>query len=363
MTARAPGTPWRPLAALAAVVLGAHLLFLQVAAPLPLGADEPRWTRPLVTRTITPPQAAPTPTTRVARIAPTQRPGPARTSAIRPAGPAPQATAPAVPVAEPTPANPAPLPEAAASAPAATVAAASPEPAAEPLAEPAPPAAAPPPRVAATHLPGSRRLLYTVVGQQGVQPLGGVTAELLWRHDGEQYEARLAFKLLFSTLRSQASTGRITPDGLAPERFSDRRRSEVAAHFERDKGRISFSGNQPEAPLMAGAQDRLSLFFQLAGWLAGQPQPPALGTRVSLQTAGPRDASVWEFVVDREETLQLPIGETPALRLVRDPRPGTYEQKVEAWFAPGLDWLPVRLRVTDANGDVADQRLRASEAP
>jgi hypothetical protein len=28
------------------------------------------------------------------------------------------------------------------------------------------------------------------------------------------------------------------------------------------------------------------------------------------------------------------------------------------WLAPGLQHLPVRLRVTQANGDVADQQLR-----
>ena len=49
--------------------------------------------------------------------------------------------------------------------------------------------------------------------------------------------------------RTQTSRGRITGDGIAPLRFGDRYRSEQAAHFQRDKGVISFSSNAPDAPL------------------------------------------------------------------------------------------------------------------
>jgi hypothetical protein len=211
--------------------------------------------------------------------------------------------------------------------------------------------------------PGSLRLLYTVQGQEGVQPLGGVSAELLWQHDGSRYEARLAFSVLFRTLRSQSSTGRVTPQGLEPERFADRRRTEVAAHFERDKGRVSFSANTPAVPLLAGAQDRLSVFFQLAGLLAAPGGPPPVGTEFRIQTVGPRDADPWIVRVAERETLRLPAGEMDTLKLVREPRPDSYDDRVEAWFAPSLGWLPVRLRLTRPNGDMADQRLRASEAP
>ncbi len=192
--------------------------------------------------------------------------------------------------------------------------------------------------------------------------MSGVSAELLWLHDGERYEARLAFTLLFRTLRSQTSIGRITANGLEPERFGDRRRSEVAAHFERDKGKISFSNNTPDAPLMAGAQDRLSVFFQLSSMLAGTPGGLPAGTPISVQTAGPRDAEPWIFVVGASEPLTLPAGSMDAVRLVREPI-STYGQKIEVWFAPSLGWAPVRLRVTEANGDMADQQLRSSETP
>ena len=51
-------------------------------------------------------------------------------------------------------------------------------------------------------LPGSTRLRYSVTGQNGVQPLAGVNAELLWLHDGKDYEARLTVGSAFLNLRS-----------------------------------------------------------------------------------------------------------------------------------------------------------------
>ena len=56
------------------------------------------------------------------------------------------------------------------------------------------------------------------------------------------------------------------------------------------------------------------------------------------------------------ETLDLPSGPLQARRLARTPRK-PHDSTVEVWLAPSLGHLPVRLRVAQANGDVADQRL------
>ncbi len=163
--------------------------------------------------------------------------------------------------------------------------------------------------------------------------------------------------------RVQTSTGQLGSDGLEPARFSDRLRSEQAAHFVRDQGKVVFSANTPEAPLLQGAQDRLSVLFQLAAMLAGEPQryPPA--TTITLPIVGPRDADTWLFTVGEPETLHLPGGELATLKLTRNPR-SEYDQRLELWLAPSLGYLPVRLRLSQANGDVLDQQWRASrEAP
>ena len=212
--------------------------------------------------------------------------------------------------------------------------------------------------LAADKVPGAVRLKYQVSANKFPFRLG---AELLWQPTGEQYAARLEISA-FGQARVQTSRGQITPQGLAPLRFSDKFRSEVAAHFNRAQGKVTFSANTPDVPLLAGAQDRLSVLIQLAALLASAPQsyPPA--STITFQTIGPRAADTWQFTVGARETLALPGGQQATLKLLRNPREA-FDQKVELWLAPSLGYLPARIRITEANGDYVDQQWLASEPP
>ena len=216
---------------------------------------------------------------------------------------------------------------------------------------------APPP----VRLPAPTRLAFDVHGQ-AKKFAYSATAELLWQHDGSRYEARQEISAFLLGKRAQRSAGHITAQGLQPERFSDRSRSEQAAHFDQAKGRVTFSANTPDAAIGAGAQDRLSVFIQLGALLAADPARFVPGTEIALTTVSARSADRWTFTIEGPETLDLPAGPTPALKLQRLPRKD-YDQKAELWVAPGLGYLPVRIRITQANGDFADLLLRSSGAP
>lgn len=180
------------------------------------------------------------------------------------------------------------------------------------------------------------------------------TGSLSWRREGPNYEARMELAMPLLGKRVQTSSGSIGPDGLRPQRFADLRKGERAAHFEAAARRIRFSNNAPDAEWLPGAQDRLSLFLQLGGLLRAQPRQT--GEVLSFQVAGIGDAEVWQFEVGALETLSLPAGQVqarPLRRAARKPQDST----VEVWLAPSLQHLPVRLRITQPNGDVADQRL------
>jgi hypothetical protein len=213
--------------------------------------------------------------------------------------------------------------------------------------------------VQAFSIPGSARLHYEVTAQTR-----GLTwraeGELLWKRDDESYEAQLSAQALFLARRVQRSVGRITRDGLAPDRFSDKGRTEEAAHFERDKGKISFSSNQPDVPLQPGAQDRLSVMLQLSAIVGSQPQQFQPGSTIAIQTASTRTAETWTFTVEETEELRLPGGTVMAVKLTRNPR-FEYDQKVELWLAPGMDYVPVRLRLTQPNGDSVDQQWSSTD--
>ncbi len=266
--------------------------------------------------------------------------------------------------------GPAPVPEPPASAAssaqaagsAAGLAAAQPPvlPASQALAAASPSAANGAPATAYT-VPGSVRLKYNVTGAKDKLSYTA-RAELLWLQDGSTYEARLEVGAFLIGSRQFTSTGRMTADGLAPLRYADKTRNELAAHFDRDRQRVTFSANTPEAPLQSGAQDRVSVFVQLGSMVAGEPAKYPAGTSISLQIIGPRATEVWVVTVDGEEKLNLPGGELSALKLTRGIS-RDFDVKTEFWLAPALGYLPARIRFTQANGDFVDQAWRATEVP
>ncbi|WP_232476600.1 MULTISPECIES: DUF3108 domain-containing protein [unclassified Acidovorax] len=213
----------------------------------------------------------------------------------------------------------------------------------------------------AVRLPAPVRLAFDVSGQAKKFNYSA-NAELLWQHDGSRYEARQEISAFLVGSRSQSSVGQITAQGLQPERFADRSRSERAAHFDHAQGRVTFSANTPPAAAGPGAQDRLSVFIQLGAMLAADPGRFVPGTQVTLTTVSARSADRWTFSIEGQENLDLPAGPLLAWKLQRLPR-RDYDQKAELWLAPELGYMPVRIRLTQANGDFADLRLRSSSPP
>lgn len=361
--------PLRALLFLTGAVALAHVWVLQ-AATVELGATPGKGQRVFTTRTLE----------ISAEAAPVPQPGTAApTVASRPKArnlPAPTLSLPnqATPAPEVAVAAPAEPPEPAVVA-ATTPQASTPEPAASAAAAavettaPATAAAAAPPPLAKDaalvarnyQVPGSVRIKFNATGRRGQLEYKAL-GELLWLHDGLTYDARLELSAWPIMTRAITSSGRMTADGLSPARFADRFRSERAAHFERDMGRITFSANTPDAALLPGAQDQLSVFMQLAAMIAGEPDKYPAGTSINMQTIGPRSAEPWVFVVDTDETLYLPGGQQQTRKLVRTPRKD-FDQKVEVWLAPALAYLPARIRITQPNGDFIDQQWRSTSTP
>ncbi|MCU4118116.1 DUF3108 domain-containing protein [Variovorax sp. N23] len=349
--------PWRTLAAVATVVVAAHLALLGWVSGAMLRPSE-SLAQSFITRTIVvappapPVVEAPKPPPKLA-VAPKPKPPPKP----RPAPPAPEpvaapaADAPPVTTAE-APTEPDSTTTAASSSDAGQARAPAPEPAASAPAVASAPIA--PPLTA--KLPGSVRLKFSATGQLGSAPMN-LFGELEWKQDGQAYDARLSMGALFVTLRSQHSQGTIGPGGIEPTRFSDTRKAEVASHFVRDQGQVVFSNNAPPVALMPGAQDRLSVMLQLGALMAGDPARYTTDGAIAIQTVGTRDADLWIFKIGEEELLHLPAGDFVARKLTRNPRK-PYDDTVELWLAPALGYLPVRFKLTQANGDFADMRLR-----
>ena len=381
---RQAGPSWRALGLLAVGVLMAHALVLQAQPPRfgPAQVQEARRVAALTTRTI----AAAPPVAPRALAPAIPAPAQAAAKAVKPATPQvfkPKVPLPPVPPAQPAinsiaepiqvfdppdpmattqePDSAAPLPLASASGAASVpgaengtaLAAAAPASAPE-----APPSQTP---VTAMALAASAQLAYKMTGSaKGLTY--HATGEMAWQNSGASYSASMTVRALFLGSRTMRSTGHVSDQGLAPTRFSDKSKNEVAAHFEPDKGQISFSANTPAVPWVQGAQDRVSVFMQVGGMLAGNPAGFPDGSTISTLTVGPRSADHWTFRVEGEELLSLPFGELVTLKVSRQPR-REYDQKVEIWYAPALGYLPVRNRITQANGDYVDQALSGLSRP
>lgn len=344
------------------------------------------------TRSIAPPPPPPPP-------APAPKPAPPPKPKPRPSAPAPQPapSAPPEPAAEPAPA---PTPDAAPSDTAADPAPAATEATAEAPASTAPadahPAAAdadhddaddsaastpagasnaPPQRISLRTAPGqpgqtdlayqappAKQLVFQVQGQvKGFSY--SASAKLLWQPQGQSYLASQEISAFLLGARSQASRGQITAGGLQPDRFEDRARKKLrAASMDWVSGLARFEPEAPFARIVPGTQDRLSVFLQLAGMLAAAPQRYPSGAEITVPTASTKAVEPWTFQMHGAQQLDLPVGPLATLRLERLPRHAG-DQKAELWLAPSLGYLPVRIRLSEGNGDYADLRLQSHSSP
>ena len=194
-------------------------------------------------------------------------------------------------------------------------------------------------------------------------------AQLEWQPGADQDHYRLTLQgsAVGAPAIGWASQGGFDAAGVAPLRYTESRRGRDvrAANFQRDSGRITYSGPAIEHPLVAGAQDRLSWMVQLAAVLAANPALAEPDAQVSMWVAGSRgDAEVWTFTVQGRVALDLPIGHIDnAVHLVREPR-RPYDTQVQVWLDPQRHHLPVQalLRVR-ATGEGTELRLQRMVAP
>lgn len=381
----APRPVWRrPAGALVlAVVVLAHAAVLHGAGrwwAAPRGPAEPARMVAVYTRTVelqAPPAAAP-------RAVP---PAPAIRS--RPAARAPE---PAWPASAPAPA----APEAAASAPAAGVdpadaapdpatgrvadapRAASSDPVGEPVSEPVSDPVGQPPLADAHRIalpaatpapvfewPVSTRLSYSLQGYYRGEVSG--SAQVEWLRDGDRYEVHVEVTVgprAASLMgRRMSSRGRITAGGLAPERYDEDtrlafNRRHAVVQFDGGRARLS-TGREMEAP--PGTQDAASQFVQLTFRLTTEPQLLQVGRTIDFPLALPKRLDRWYYEVVGVESLATPFGPVDGYHLVpRRETPTRDALLAEMWFAPQLQYLPVRIRIrqdTEAYLDLLIDRL------
>lgn len=327
----------RPIGVLLLGVLVAHALVLnwlrnqlEDVKPLTLMAD-PLFTRMIVpVRTVAPVPAAKPATRRSAKTAK------ARPVDVTPAAPdAPEE--PADPQGQEAAGQGGDAPEEASAAPA-EVAEAPAQPASAPLAdEPAP-----------DTWPGDTRLTYILTGYYRGEVSGD--ARVQWQRQQNRYQVRVAML----GLASMTSQGEVTPTGLIPQAYQE----ELFGFVRRvafEGGQVKFNdGDLREAP--EAVQDSASQLVELSHRFSTGREILKVGAQVKIWLARPRGMDEWTYDVTGEEMLETPhYGKVQTFRL--QPRPIARPRgpiKAEIWFAPSLQYLPVRVRISGAKDSFLD---------
>jgi hypothetical protein len=185
-----------------------------------------------------------------------------------------------------------------------------------------------------------------------------LSGQLIWTPDQEKKTYHLTLQSHSVLLRDRvlSSQGQLTHQGLQPTRFSDKNRTEQAAHLIWDQNKIVFSNNSPEASLEAGMQDRVSLFLQMSSHLLSHSNTSwHAGDIVPMAVTGVDGVTHWDITFEQEELLSLKNQSLLTQKWVKGFK--ERDNRAELWFAPSLQFLPVRIRQTQENGDVIDMRI------
>jgi hypothetical protein len=200
--------------------------------------------------------------------------------------------------------------------------------------------------------PMDTRLSYTLRGHYRGELHGSGSVQWQQAQGRYQVEVNLRMALLFGL--SLVSQGEVRDVGLVPQIYEER----LVGRTRRvvlDGVAVKFAdGNAIRQP--TGVQDTASQFVELSRRFATGRQILEVGTEVPVWLARPNALHLWTYDVVAQELLHLPdYGDVPAFHLV--PRPVANPAgniTAELWFAPSLQYLPVRIKIHLGEGNFVD---------
>jgi hypothetical protein len=213
------------------------------------------------------------------------------------------------------------------------------------------------------HLPPSAKLSYFIRADiKGLNIEGSGLIE--WDKSADKFTISSETRTpLTGILIAEKSEGLIESTGLAPEIFSIKRfRKElITTRLDRKNRQIHYQGNATPSSLEGGEQDRLSVVWQLVSLARTTPTKFSTGSKHKFIVVGPHDSDAWLFNVKKTQRIQTSLGEVDAIQITRLPSESPDAQSMEIWLAPSLDWYPVKIRLSEKNGDYVEQSLEKIE--
>jgi hypothetical protein len=191
------------------------------------------------------------------------------------------------------------------------------------------------------------------------------TGTIHWVHEGPRYEMVVSIPIPFVGPYVYSSHGHIDSFGIAPEQYSEQRgrRAADVTVFNRESKQLVYTRTPTSQPLADGAQDRFSVFMQLASLVRGSPDKYKPGVARQFSVADNDSNEIWSFETIGDETIQARGGSTGARHFTRLPRREGDRRRIDVWLAPSLGWLPARIVQTEPNGLQIELLWRGRLAP
>ena len=199
--------------------------------------------------------------------------------------------------------------------------------------------------------PSDTRLTYKLGGNYRGELHG--SARVLWQREGTRYHTAVEMSAGLLASLSFTSQGDITEGGLKPEVYEENVRGRRRGVRLGEDVRLN-NGDRIARP--EAVQDTASQFVELGHRFSTGQVKLVPGAQINFSMARPGGIDEWTYDVIGEETLHLPrLGPVPTLHL--KPRPLSKPRgpiSAEIWYAPSLQYLPVRIRITQGNDNYID---------
>jgi Protein of unknown function (DUF3108). len=186
-------------------------------------------------------------------------------------------------------------------------------------------------------------------------------ADYEWTREGDNYrihgeaQAEGFFTLFLEGRIVQETTGTVTPQGLRPERFVERRpnASDEGLEFDWKRHEVTFErgDNRKTTNFSGDTVDWLSMIFQLA-----HVPPKPKGDTLEMAVFTQRKMYAFKLKVLGVESIDIPMGRVEALHL-RHVDDKNAEEVVDVWLGVQQHYLPVKMRYP-----VAKNRLMVEQS-
>jgi hypothetical protein len=205
--------------------------------------------------------------------------------------------------------------------------------------------------------PPDTRLRYHLSGTFRGGPLYG-SARVLWQRTGTDYQARVEVDVTPFAKFSMTSQGDIAEATLLPRAYEESTNGRIRT--VRFGAREVMLGDGRTFPRPPAVQDTASQFVELSHRFATGRERLEVGKPVVFWMARPGGLDEWTYDVIGRDTLRTALGPVDAFhlrpRMIASPR-GNF--LMDIWYAPSLQYLPVRILVRNGSDAEIDLLVEA----